>query len=59
MAQQLRHVDALLLDQLKSTDLVESLAELRYQYQQQIAECDRTVAHCKEQLIHVNALLAD
>lgn len=59
LAQQLSHVDALLVDHLESTNLVESLVELRHQYQQQIAECDRTVAHCQDQLIHVNALLAD
>jgi len=59
LAQQLMHVDALLLEQLKNSNLVESLVELRHQCQQQVAECERQVAHSREQLTHVNALLAD
>ncbi|MBV9385472.1 MAG: hypothetical protein JOZ78_03485 [Chroococcidiopsidaceae cyanobacterium CP_BM_ER_R8_30] len=59
VAQQLTHINALLVDQLESLNLLESLVELRHQYQQQVAECDCQVAHCREQLSHVNALLAD
>lgn len=58
-AQQLAHVDALLVDEQESPSLVESLIELRHQYQQRVAECDRQAANLREQLMHVNALLAD
>jgi len=58
-AQQLTHVDALLVDKQESPNLVESLIELRHHYQQQVAECDHQAAHLREQLMHVNALLAD
>jgi len=58
-AQQLTHVNALLVDEQESPNLVESLIELRHHYQQQVAECEHKAAHLREQLMHVNALLAD
>jgi hypothetical protein len=46
-AQQLMHVDALLVDEQSSPNLVESLIELRHHYQQQVAECDPQAAHLR------------
>lgn len=44
---------------LHSQQLVESLIELRSQYQAQQEEDQRSSAHAKEQLAHINALLVE
>ncbi len=53
------HVNALLVEQLNNQQFVESLMELRAHYQALYEEQQQKVAHAREQLSHVNALLAD
>ncbi len=53
------HVNALLIEQLNNQQFVESLMELRAYYQALYEEQQQKVAHAREQLSHVNALLAD